>query len=310
MLKYSSNGAVEGIHKSRVLAERKESQNEQISNSNAAKTVRSSNIIDSSYVSTSDFAMEARYKNKMSRFSLYETSTRYYLIGGDFLDENFRVLKIDRTSSPGSLNIFEDDNIYSKMSMNQLLRTIDDGNKSLGGIKFKCSAWGIMGFVRFTEHYYMVLITKRQYVAVIGGHYIYQVESTEMIPLTTGHNSRVQANRNADEARYLTIFGTLDLSRNYYYSPSYNITRRLQENIISARQKLNSTTGGTNCDLNNMFVWNHYLLNPATKVLQSPLDWCRIIIHGFISQECSRFCYDVRNSAHVTNDNRFKCLRS
>lgn len=287
MLKRGSNGVVEGAHKSRAVAEREENNNEHTKDLNAVKKVRSSNATDSKYVSTSDFEMEASYKNKMSRFSLYETSTRYYLIGGDFLDENFRVLKIDRTSSPGSLNIFEDDNVYSKMSMNELLRTIDEGNKSSGGIKFKCSAWGIMGFVRFTEHYYMVLITKRQYIAVIGGHYIYQVESTELIPLTTGSNSKFQANRNADEARYLTIFGTLDLSRNYYYSPSYNVTRRLQENIINARQKLSSTTGQTNCDLNNMFVWNHYLLNPATKVLQSPLDWCRIVIHGFISQECS-----------------------
>ena len=287
MLKTGPNGAGEGVHRVRALAERKGNLNGQPKNSNAVVRVRSSNILNSNYVSTSDFELDASYKNKMSRFSLYETSTRYYLIGGDFLDENFRVLKIDRTSSPGSLNIFEDDNVYSKMSMNELLRTIDEGNKSSGGIKFKCSAWGIMGFVRFTEHYYMVLITKRQYVAVIGGHYIYQVESTEMIPLTTGPNSKLQANRNAEEARYLTIFGTLDLSRNYYYSPSYNITRRLQENIITARKKLNSTNERTNCDLNNMFVWNHYLLNPATKVLQSPLDWCRVIIHGFIGQECS-----------------------
>ena len=288
----SSSGNVKDGHH---VTEHKDASTEMSKKIKVRKGQQLSKNLNADNAVPDECKMDGKFKKKMSRFSLYETSTRYFLIGGDFLDENFSVLKIDRTS-PGSLNIFEDDNIYSKASMNELLKTIDEGNKSSGGVKFRCSAWGIMGFVRFTEYYYMVLITKRQYVAVIGGHYIYQVESTELIPLTTGSASKIQSGRNAEEARYLTIFGTLDMSRNYYYSPSYNITRRLQDNIIIERKRLASGTGKTSCELSNMFVWNHYLLSPATKVLQSPLDWCRVVVHGFISQECSYSLLILRSS--------------
>jgi len=37
------------------------------------------------------------------------------------------------------------------------------------------------GFVRFLEGYYMILITKRKTVAVIGGHKIFKIEDTVMI---------------------------------------------------------------------------------------------------------------------------------
>ncbi|KAK5013416.1 phosphatidylinositol-3,5-bisphosphate 5-phosphatase, partial [Cryomyces antarcticus] len=38
---------------------------------------------------------------KMHKFSLYETASRFYLVGGNVMDSHFRVLKIDRTSAPG-----------------------------------------------------------------------------------------------------------------------------------------------------------------------------------------------------------------
>jgi len=42
----------------------------------------------------------------------------------------------------------------------------------------KKSGFGIFGFVRFTSGYYMVLITKRRKVAMIGTHVVYRVEDT------------------------------------------------------------------------------------------------------------------------------------
>ena len=115
----------------------------------------------------------------MNRFILYETASRFYLIGQDVSEKYYKVLKIDRTSPPGVLNIFEDDIVYDKIGKDQLLTTIDEGNKASGGLRMKCNAWGVLGFVRFTEAYYMVLITKRLHAAVIGGHYISQIEATE-----------------------------------------------------------------------------------------------------------------------------------
>ena len=109
---------------------------------------------------------------QMHRFSLYETASRFYLVGMDVAERKFRILKIDRTADSGELSIAEDDIVYTRKEMNQLLNAVDDGNKSSGGMKLKCSMWGLLGFIRFTEAYYMILVTKRSQVAMIGGHYI------------------------------------------------------------------------------------------------------------------------------------------
>ena len=225
---------------------------------------------------------------KMHKFTLYETSTRFYLVGQDMMDEQFRVLKIDRTSPPENLNIFEDDIVYDKREMKQLLNTIDDGNKGTGGMKVKTGAWGLLGFIRFTEAYYMLLVTKRAQVAMIGGHYLYQIEDTELIPLTTGSTSRFQRDRNPQEARYLSILNNLDLNRSFYFSYSYNITRTLQHNIIREREALSHGVIDSGRDLNDMFLWNHHLLEPAMDALKNTWDWCLPIVHGFIDQ-CGRF---------------------
>lgn len=222
--------------------------------------------------------------NKMHRFSLYETSTRFYLIGADVMDKQFRVLKIDRTAPPENLTIFEDDIVYDKREMNQLLNAIDDGNKASGGLRLKCSTWGVLGFIRFTEAYYMLLITRRAQVALIGGHFIYQIEGTELVPLTTGSSSRFQRDRNPEETRYLSIFNTLDLNHFFYFSYSYNVTETLQENIIRERRALNAGHRHPPADFNEMFVWNHHLLEPAQGALRNPYDWCLPVVHGFIDQ--------------------------
>jgi hypothetical protein len=221
---------------------------------------------------------------RMHKFWLYETSTRFYLIGADVLEAQYRVLKIDRTSPPGHLNIFEDNLLYSKREMHQLLNTIDEGNRGTGGIKQKCSSWGLLGFIRFTEAYYMLLITKRTQVAVLGGHYIYQVDGTEMIPLTTGSTSRFQKDRNPEETRFLAVLNNLDLTRSFYFSYAYNITRSLQQNIIREREALNHAKGNPSRDFQNMFVWNHFLLKPAHDNLKNMYDWCHPVIHGYIDQ--------------------------
>jgi phosphatidylinositol 3,5-bisphosphate 5-phosphatase len=215
----------------------------------------------------------------MHKFSLYETASRYYIVGGDVTEQRYRILKIDRTTEDSDLSMTDDKIVYSRQEMNQLLDAIDDGNKGTGGIKLRCTTWGLLGFIKFTGPYYMLVITKKSAVAMIGGHYIYQVDGT----LTP---SRYKSDgRNTEESRFLAILNNLDLTRSFYYSYSYDITRTLQHNLTRERDAL---FRGRPClcddDLNSMFVWNSYLLQPAAKALKEPYDWCRPIIHGYIDQ--------------------------
>lgn len=222
---------------------------------------------------------------KMHKFSLYETASRFYIIGGDIVDRKFRILKIDRTVDSGDLRIDEDSSIYTKREMNELLNTIDDGNKSTGGLKLRCNTWGLLGFIRFTGAYYMLVLTKRSQVAMIGGHYVYQVDGTELISLTASMSSRSKLDRDAEEGRFIGTLSNLDLSRSFYFSYSYDITRSLQNNILSERERLRQGSSETNARHHNeMFVWNHHLLEPASRTLGNTYDWCIPIIHGFVDQ--------------------------
>jgi len=223
---------------------------------------------------------------KMHKFSLYETATRYYIVGADVMDKRFRILKIDRTADSENLAIAEDEIVYTKKEMSQLLNAIDDGNKSTGGMKLRCSTWGLLGFIRFTGAYYMLLITKRSQVAMIGGHFTYSVDGTELVPLTTGSSSRFKPDlKNTEEARFLGILNNLDLTRSFYFSYSYDITRTLQHNIMTERAAIAKGTPYPHPhDYNSMFVWNSYLLQPATAALKNTFDWCLPIIHGYIDQ--------------------------
>lgn len=221
----------------------------------------------------------------MHRFSLYETASRYYLIGGDITDSRFKVLKIDRTVEESVLSIAEDDMVYTKTEMNQLLNTVDDGNRSTGGLKLKCSPWGLLGFIRFTGPDYMLLITKRSQVAILGGHYIYQIDGTELVPLATSPSTRLKVDRHPEEARFMGVLSNLDLSRSFYFSYSYDITRTLQHNIVRQRRNLQQHhRHPARHDVNKMFVWNHHLLKPAMGTMRNSYDWCLPIIHGFIDQ--------------------------
>ena len=222
---------------------------------------------------------------RLHKFSLYETSTRFYLVGLDLSDTRFRILKIDRTSDAGDdLSIAEDDIVYTKREMSQLLDAIDDGNKDSGGLKLRCSAWALLGFIRFTGAYYMLLVTKRSQVAMLGGHYVYQIDGTELISLTSSNSAKPKSD-NQEESRYIAILNNLDLTRSFYFSYSYDITRTLQHNIYWERKSHHERASYRSpLDLNTMFIWNHHLLDPAIRALENPYQWCLPITHGYVDQ--------------------------
>src|SRR2546423_8273611 len=198
--------------------------------------------------------------SRMHKFSLYETAMYFYIVGCDLVDQRFRILKIERSES-GDLNFQEDDIVYTKRETSQILNANDEGNRASGGLKLKATFWGLLGFIRFTGPYYMLYVTKRGQVAMIGGHYVYQIEGTEMLPLTPASSVRSKIDKHSEEPRFVGILNNLDLTRSYYFSYSYDVTRTLQHNITRERQALqDGLPGPLQRDHNDMFVWNHYLL--------------------------------------------------
>uniref|UniRef100_A0AC11B5I1 FIG4 phosphoinositide 5-phosphatase n=1 Tax=Ovis aries TaxID=9940 RepID=A0AC11B5I1_SHEEP len=248
--------------------------------------------------------------SSVQKLVLYETRARYFLVGSNHAETKYRVLKIDRTE-PKDLVIIDDRHVYTQQEVRELLGRLDLGNRTKMGQKgssglFRAvSAFGVVGFVRFLEGYYIVLITKRRKMADIGGHAIYKIEDTNMIYIP---NDSVRISH-PDEARYLRIFQNVDLSSNFYFSYSYDLSHSLQYNLTVLRmplEMLKSETTQTRQESFDIFedeglitqggngvfgissepymkyVWNGELLDIIKNTVHR--DWLLYIIHGFCGQ--------------------------
>lgn len=67
---------------------------------------------------------------------------------------------------------------------------------------------------------------------MIGSHSIYKIEDTAMIYIPSETNKPLHP----DEQRYVKMFLAIDLSTNFYYSYSYDVTHTLQMNMAPPRK--------------------------------------------------------------------------
>jgi hypothetical protein len=147
------------------------------------------------------------------------------------------------------------------------------------------TAWGIIGFIRFTAGYYMSVITKRSPVALLGGHYVYHIDETRLISIASDELRKTD--KSPEEARYLSTLDHLDISKTFYFSYSYDITRTLQSNILRQRELFERgvvSSAYNDTSFNDMFVWNYFLLQSGEGQPREIAGWCLPIIHGFVDQ--------------------------
>uniref|UniRef100_A0A164TL92 SAC domain-containing protein n=1 Tax=Daucus carota subsp. sativus TaxID=79200 RepID=A0A164TL92_DAUCS len=190
----------------------------------------------------------------------------------------WRVLKIDRLE-PFELNILEDSTVYTQRECADLLRRINEGNKSTGGLKFVTNCYGIVGFIKFLGPYYMLLITKRKPIGAICGHTIYAISKSEILPLP---NPAVLAEMviSKNENRYKKLLCTVDLTKDFFFSYSYNVMCSFQKNMCDdvAETVLYET----------MFVWNEFLSRGIRNLVKNTL-WTVALVYGFFKQTTHSF---------------------
>ncbi|CAL4921095.1 unnamed protein product [Urochloa decumbens] len=218
--------------------------------------------------------MEAMAGGKfLQKFRLYETRSKFYLIGRDKSRTHWRVLKIDRMECT-ELGVEEDPTSYTENECQELLWRIHEGNRLTGGLKFVTKCYGIVGFVKFLGPYYMVVITRRRKVGTICGHEIYSIGKSEMIAIPSVIVwPNVAYSR--DENRYKRLLCSVDLSKDFFFSYSYNIMRSLQKNITE------KNTGQVVYE--TMFVWNEFLTRAIRNHLKNT-SWTVALVHGFFKQ--------------------------
>lgn len=198
------------------------------------------------------------------------------------------------------LSVTSDRVVYSRTQVAELLEMIREGNRATGGLREIGRFFGIVGFIRFTGTYYMVLISRRSVVALIGGHYIHHCDETAIVPVChpsvlaslPGRTKLLEQ----EEARLLHLFKQVDLSKNFYFSYTYDLTKTLQDNLTSSPEEPAATNHSSNQPLsawgyNEKFIWNHNLLLPAfgASERQQPgedarNEWVLPLIYGFVDQ--------------------------
>jgi hypothetical protein len=184
---------------------------------------------------------------RMEKYVLFETATYYYLMGSDAKDTSYKLLKMDRCIlQPKSLQdvLMEDVNIYSKQEMTDMLSMISEGNKTSGGLIQVAVACGLVGFVKFLDCYYFTLITQRKKVGTVGNNDVYAVKSAEVFALKPRENTefsfknvwatvKTKINRttvDTAESRYMGLFQFIDMSKDFFFSYTYDLTHSLQFN--------------------------------------------------------------------------------
>lgn len=245
---------------------------------------------------------------------MYVTQNHYYLIGSNNTQTAFKILKVDR--SDNELNLIDDSVEYNYHEIRDLLTRLNIGNLTAatkqGGITKTLSSFGLLGFVRFLHGYYLILIIKRRKVAEIGYHTIYKVEDTRLVYIPNEQPTELVD----EEARYLKAFNSMDLSSNFYFSYSYDISHTLQYNLCPVSgakfftdekrtrsvfatsddeglseltssnaskvklQQQQSKTVLVKTKPMDRYVWNSHLIDFAG--LHD--DWKIFLIHGFVAQ--------------------------
>ncbi|RNE98480.1 putative synaptojanin (N-terminal domain), putative,inositol/phosphatidylinositol phosphatase [Trypanosoma rangeli] len=187
--------------------------------------------------------------------SVYETPSLCYVVGADAAQKEYRVLRFTKSNS----DVLK----YSGMGTHtpaQAQAFIGRVTKDKSTTVLQGKA--LLGCIRFTKGYYLILVTQRRCVARLGYHRIFEVADVELVSLcivepmstllTAASGSAFLGSRTTEDY-YRSQFLSTSLKQHFYYSHTYDLTNTLQTNmtLLCGERRVRSK-----------FVWNEFLLEP------------------------------------------------
>eukprot|EP00200_Dunaliella_tertiolecta_P010786 CAMPEP_0202386064 /NCGR_PEP_ID=MMETSP1127-20130417/64442_1 /ASSEMBLY_ACC=CAM_ASM_000462 /TAXON_ID=3047 /ORGANISM="Dunaliella tertiolecta, Strain CCMP1320" /LENGTH=283 /DNA_ID=CAMNT_0048986449 /DNA_START=53 /DNA_END=900 /DNA_ORIENTATION=+ len=190
--------------------------------------------------------------------------------------------------------------------INTILRQAHVDTQDVGGLQFVTKAYGIIGCIRFTSGFYLLIVTRKAHMGSIRGHKVYRVDGVALLPLGAAAGVSQQQDT-PEERRYRKLLMGVDLTKGFYFSFTYHLAATLQYNYqaglagayaaaaastSSQKQGQFSSSGPgpgfassafSSADFDSMFVWNSFLTRALRGALNSNL-WVVALVHGFWDQ--------------------------
>ena len=213
--------------------------------------------------------------------AVYSTKNLLILTGYDQRDTSYRIIEVSRPDccSESDLSVrqlaarkrVEVDSYLKELSEATTLETIAK-DVAL-----------VFGLIRLLDNNYMILVTKKRKCASLHGHDIYTIAETQLVSVSYRPKTYKPG---SEETRYKAILQQTDLTKNFYFSYTYDLTDTMQNNFHAS-----ITAGVENPSkaIRDMFVWNNFALKPLLSIIdQSQEDshlWVVPVIHGYLKQK-------------------------
>ncbi|KAF8820011.1 SacI domain-containing protein, partial [Cardiosporidium cionae] len=216
------------------------------------------------------------------KYTIFENNSSYIIQGYDKFTEEFSLVYINPSQSLEKMNLTGGDRRFKSASPPaDVVHLLETARSIAVG---PC----LLGFISFTRAYYAVLVTKHRKVGYLfGKHKLYSVEKTELIPLFG--TKQVSIESTVGELRFLELFRMLNLSKEFYYSFTYDLSHSVQFNSVKETASrlcipmLNAKDYLLSSSQQSRFVWNLFLLEPLKSCKTWP-QWSVPVIHGFLAQ--------------------------
>ncbi|EAR84569.2 SacI-like domain protein (macronuclear) [Tetrahymena thermophila SB210] len=235
------------------------------------------------------------------RMRLYTTKKQTIIMGYSKYEKEYKLLYISKSQGNDKSNICQDQGLkYIIEEDKQRFSSIEEAEQSIKktqeiqkSLNFVCKFYGIVGFYKFLEGYYMVYIKEIKKIAKIGRHKLWTIQKTEVLKLFDGKNS------SKEEQQFRKQLNEYDMTQGFYSSYSYDLTNTLNRNmmrnaleIIDSQNKYQNQLNldrrysqskqlGQFCEI---FMWNYYAVQQFYHILQNK-KWVIPIIHGYLEQK-------------------------
>ena len=149
-------------------------------------------------------------------------------------------------------------------------------------ISFIQQAFGLMGIIRFTAGYYIVLIEKIEIIGKISNHEIYSVKRSSLLKLFDNKYMN-----NLEKSINKTMTSYLKLEKcDFFFSYTYDLTHNLQDNFVYSFQNKQNYKEFYESDEIPNFQWNFECFKNFRKKCSetNPNKWVVRLIHGSYEQ--------------------------